>query len=219
MPVAIQSENLPTLARLLALLWLSTALVQGLRAQGANQAAGGYSQASRLDTRPLSPEPDPGVPRHFLYLEAAGNSGDRLSLNYEMAIWRREKVTFTARTGIFYYQERSLPPLKVQREAGDMIFGIHTIYAASTRHRLETGLGVNIRWQKIEGITDYLSSNLATASIGYRMLPKDGRGLMLRANLLLIHNADYNWLEYYLEGQQRQTPLLPWAGVSIGYAF
>jgi hypothetical protein len=174
---------------------------------------------SSADERPLAPEPDPMMPRHAVYLELAGNSGDRLSLNYELAIWRQEKVTFTARTGVFYFQQKDFSPLKVQREAGDMIFGLHTVYAANSRHRLETGLGVNIRWQKLEGIANYLSSNLVTGSIGYRMLPKDGSGLMLRANLMLIHNAEFNWLEYYVEGQKRPVSLLPWAGVSVGYAF
>ncbi len=168
---------------------------------------------------PGAPLPDSGVSRHSLYVEFAGNSGDRLSLNYELAIWRQEKVTFTARTGVFYFQQKDFSPLQVQRDAGDMIFGLHSIYAASTRHRLETGVGVNIRWQKLEGITNYLSSNLLTASIGYRMLPKDGKGLMFRANLMMIHNAEYNWLEYYAEGQRRRAPLMPWAGLSIGYAF
>jgi hypothetical protein len=159
------------------------------------------------------------MPRHAVYVELAGNSGDRLSLNYELAIWRQEKVTFTARTGVFYFQQQDISPQKVQRDAGDMIFGIHTIYAADSRHRLETGLAVNIRWQKLEGITNYLSSNLVTGSIGYRMLPKDGSGLMLRANLMLIHNAEFNWLEYYIEGQKRPVSIMPWAGVSVGYAF
>ncbi len=166
-----------------------------------------------------APEPDPGMPHHAIYVELAGNSGDRLSLNYEYAIWRQEKVTFTARTGIFYFQQKEFSPLKIQRDAGDMIFGIHTVYAARTRHRIETGIGVNIRWQKLEGITNYLSSNLVTASAGYRMLPKDGKGLMLRANLMLIHNAEFNWLEYYVEGTRRPANIMPWAGISVGYAF
>ena len=51
------------------------------------------------------------------------------------------------------------------------------------------------------------------------MLPAKGHGLSLRATMMLIYNADYNWLEYYVEGHQNKSALLPWAGVSVGYSF
>ena len=159
------------------------------------------------------------IPRHYLYVELAGNSGDRMSVNYEYALARFPQMTFTARVGVFYFRENQATPLKIQRDAGDMIFGIGTIYQAGTRHRIETGLGVNVRWQRLEGVTDFLSSNLFSAQIGYRMLPRDGSGFLFRGTLMLIHNAEYNWLEYYVEGEQRRSPLMPWAGVSVGYAF
>ena len=205
---------------MLTALWLVAGSLQAQtghsNTEPSDQSAFLYSNSRSL---PHKPEPDPGMPRHALYVEFAGNSGDRLSLNYEYAIWRQQKFTFTARTGVFYFQQKEFSPLKVQRDAGDMIFGLHTVYAAQTRHRIETGIGVNVRWQKLEGITNYLSSNLVTASIGYRMLPKDGKGLMFRANLMMIHNAEFNWLEYYVEGSKRPVSIMPWAGLSVGYAF
>lgn len=166
-----------------------------------------------------APAPDPMVPKHYIYVEFAGNSGDRLSLNYEYAIWRQEKITFTARAGVFYMHQKEVTQFKVDRDAGDMIFGISTIYNGIDRHRLETGLAVNVRWEKLEGITDYLSNNLFTANIGYRLLPKGGRGFMFKADMMLITNAEYNWLEYYVEGEKREAKVMPWAGISVGYAF
>ena len=164
-------------------------------------------------------EKDPQMPRHAIYVEAFGASGDRASLNYEYTVFKGPRASFSARTGVFYMHQKSVEPFKVARDAGDMIFGINTTYRAASRHRIETGFGVNIRWQRLEGVTDYLSSNLLNASMGYRLLPEDGKGFMFRATLMLIQNAEYNWLEYYVEGEQRPTTILPWAGVSLGYAF
>ena len=42
---------------------------------------------------------------------------------------------------------------------------------------------------------------------------------MFRANLMMIHNAEFNWLEYYVEGSKRPVSIMPWAGLSVGYAF
>lgn len=162
---------------------------------------------------------DSMVPRHHIYLEAFGASGDRVSVNYEYRFWRGNKMTFLARTGVFYFRQDEFSSFKVQRDAGDMIFGIQTIYAAPKRHRVESGIGINVRWQSIEGVTNYLSNHLVSANLGYRMLPAKGHGLSLRATMMLIYNADYNWLEYYVEGHQNKSALLPWAGVSVGYSF
>jgi hypothetical protein len=214
-------DRLPSpLRRALALLG-ALALAAPLAAQ-APRAAGARPSAEGRE-RPAAPSADPGLPRNALYLEFGGAAGDRLSVNYERAVWREARVTFLARAGLFYLRPRSAAPdgtaAGPRQDAGDMILGVSTVYDAASHHRIETGLGLNVRWHRPPGDRHVLSHALPSATLGYRRLPRDGRGLMWRANLMLIHGASYNWLEYAIEGEKTPAKVMPWAGVSIGYAF
>lgn len=166
---------------------------------------------------------DHSVPKNSVYLEFGGASGDRMSLNYERAVWREKRFAFLARAGMFYYQPKTVEvaaqtpsgPL----HAGDLILGLHTVYGGHSRHRLETGLNLNLRWTRENGITRYGTQNLTSAQIGYRLLPRTGKGFMFRANAMLVHEPPYNWVHFALVGEKIPARVLPWAGISIGYAF
>lgn len=159
------------------------------------------------------------VPTNAVYIELLGRTGDRFSVNYERAIYRvHDDLTFMGRVGTFYMQQNHFSEWDLKRKTGDVILGISTIYNAYGRHRLETGLGINIKWNNTEDF-GFSTQELLTASIGYRLLPKNGKGLMFRANAELTKNADYNWLEYYVEGDVHQDKVMPWAAIAVGYAF
>ena len=169
------------------------------------------------------------VSKNALYVEFGGASGDRMSINYERALWREARFSFVARAGLFYYQPKagdkrwttpSNPaPAAGPKHAGDLILGLHTVYGAYSRHRLETGINLNVRWQRENGVTRYGTQNLASAQIGYRLLPRGGKGFLFRANAMLVHEPPYNWLQFALEGEKIPAKVLPWAGISVGYAF
>jgi hypothetical protein len=169
------------------------------------------------------------VPRNAVYVEFGGASGDRMSINYERAVWREARFAFLARTGLFYFQpgpsDSRNPTSLLQnnsdgpRHAGDLILGLHTVYGGPGRHRVETGINWNLRWTRENGITRYGTQNLASAQVGYRLLPRGGKGFLFRAQAMLVHAPPYNWVHFALEGEKIPAKVLPWAGISIGYAF
>lgn len=141
--------------------------------------------------------------KNAVYLELAGN-GVLYTLNYERAF----SESVSGRAGLFWMSVDAAG----QNSSGSATLNLIPVtanYFVGTNHRLELGAGPLIVRASAEASTagfDAESSGLGvggTATIGYRYQQPDG-GFVFRIGLTPVFSS---------------AGLLPWAGLSLGYAF
>jgi len=142
----------------------------------------------------------PPIARNTVYLEMLGN-GLTYTANYETALFRNPAFCIVGRLGI------NISPPYILHSDLNLLTGMTLLFGKS-REFLELGI-YNLN---LVASGEYQTKNILTGNIGYRFQPFSINSIVVRLNFTPFYFPD-------TDGDPDDSPWIPYAGFSIGYAF